>query len=133
MRQAVLIVVLGILLGSCTTQASIPSQPLSAPPGTSKEIVTKLQEGNRLYQSGNWPEAKAVYASIISSQPSLAEAHYNLALALDRLGDGNGARQHYMEAANLAPGNKVIWDAPPFRRYNSDATKGTSFLDPNPR
>jgi Flp pilus assembly protein TadD len=133
MKRAVMIFVLSVLSGSCATQASIPSQPLSAPPGTSKEIVTKLQEGNRLYQTGKWPEAKAVYASIITSQPSLAEAHYNLALALDRLGDGDAARVHYMEAANLAPGNKVIWDAPPLRRYNSDPTKGNSFLDPSPR
>jgi Flp pilus assembly protein TadD len=99
----------------------------------SKDIVSKFQEGNRLYTSGKWTEAKAAFVSIIAAQPSLAEAHYNLALTLDRLGDGNAARQHYMEAANLAPGNKVIWDAPPLRRYNSDPTKGKSYLDPNPR
>jgi Flp pilus assembly protein TadD len=133
MKRTVVILVLGFLLGGCTTQASIPSQPLSAPPGTSKDILTKLREGNQLYTSGKWPEAKAIYTSIISSQPALAEAHYNLAITLDRLGDGNAARQHYMEAANLAPGNKTIWDAPPLRRYNSDPTKGKSFLDPSPR
>src|SRR5207249_9219715 len=50
-------------------------------------------------------------------QPTLAEAHYNLALVIEILGDGATARRHYIEAANLAPGHKVIWDSPPLRRH----------------
>ncbi len=29
------------------------------------------------------------------------------------------ASQHYLEAANLAPGHKVIWNSPPLRRYGN--------------
>jgi len=64
----------------------------------------------------------------------LAEAHYNLALALEKLGEKAEARKHYVAAANLAPGNKVIWDAPPLRKYESELTLDKkSWMDPNPK
>ena len=30
-----------------------------------------------------------------------------------------GAKPHFIEAANLAPGHKVIWNSPPLRRYGN--------------
>jgi Flp pilus assembly protein TadD len=76
-----------------------------------------MEEGNRLFAARQWEQAKAQYEAAINAQPSLAEAHYNLALVIDILGDGAAARRHYIEAANLAPGHKVIWDSPPLRRH----------------
>jgi hypothetical protein len=35
------------------------------------------------------------------------------------MGDQTGAKPHFIQAANLAPGNKVIWDSPPLRRYGN--------------
>ena len=51
----------------------------------------------------------------VLQQSDLAEAHYNLAVSLDRMGNRTDAKKHYITAANLAPGNKVIWDSPPMR------------------
>ena len=48
---------------------------------------------------------------------------------MDKRGDQAGAKKHFIEAANLAPGNKVIWNSPPLRRYGNvpDApSQGTS-------
>jgi Flp pilus assembly protein TadD len=74
-----------------------------------------MGEGNKLFAARKWEAAKEQYEAAIKAQPSLAEAHYNLAMVIEVLGDEATARKHYVEAANLAPGHKVIWDAPPFR------------------
>jgi tetratricopeptide (TPR) repeat protein len=61
-------------------------------------------------------------------------AHYNLAVCLDRLGEKAEAKKHYVTAANLAPGNKVIWDSPPLREIGLNYNiRQKSYLDPNPR
>ena len=39
-------------------------------------------------------------------------------------------RQHYIEAANLAPGHKVIWDSPPLRRHGIVESKGGTLIIP---
>jgi tetratricopeptide (TPR) repeat protein len=95
-----------------------------------------VEEGNRLFAARQWDQAKAQYELAIKAQPSLAEAHYNLALALEMLGDEPSATKHYKEAANLAPGHKVIWNSPPLRRHgevDSIWKKENSFLDANPK
>ena len=71
---------------------------------------------------------------MIAAEPTLAEAHYNLAATLHRAGNIAEAKKHYMEAASLAPGNKVIWDAPPLRArtFNDDLSK-KSYLDAKPQ
>jgi hypothetical protein len=38
---------------------------------------------------------------------------------MDKMGDQAGAKKHFIEAANLAPGNKVIWNSPPLRVYGN--------------
>jgi hypothetical protein len=38
-------------------------------------------------------------------------------LALYALGDTEQARPQFMEAANLAPGDPVIWDSPALRPF----------------
>ncbi|MGB4893974.1 MAG: tetratricopeptide repeat protein, partial [Nitrospira sp.] len=75
-----------------------------------------------------------VYLATIQADQTLAEAHYNLALTLERLGAKAEARKHYVAAANLAPGNKVIWDAPPLRRYDREiGLDRKSWMDANPK
>jgi Tfp pilus assembly protein PilF len=90
---------------------------LRPPTGTAASAAKAVEEGNRLFASRQWEPARTQYESAIKAQPTLAEAHYNLALVLEMLGDDAAARRHYIEAANLAPGHKVIWDSPPLRRH----------------
>ncbi len=93
------------------------TETLSAPTMAEPAAARAMEEGNRLFAAHEWQAAKAQYEGAIQVQPSLAEAHYNLALTLDRLGDPQAARRHYLQAANLAPGHKVIWNSPPLRRH----------------
>lgn len=129
---------LGVLLMSmwigCSQNAKVVMNPLHAPAGTAAAVTQQLEQGNREFAAQNWTEAKSSYLVAIERAPALAEAHYNLALTLERLGDKAEARRHYVQAANLAPGNKVIWNAPPLRKFDGDSDLDKkSFMDANPR
>jgi Flp pilus assembly protein TadD len=124
-------VMLLVLEGGCAG-AMKEERTLRPPAGTAASAATAVEEGNRLFASRQWALAKAQYELAIKAQPTLAEAHYNLALANEMLGDDGAARRHYIEAANLAPGHKVIWDSPPLRRHGlvEPGSKGETLITP---
>jgi tetratricopeptide (TPR) repeat protein len=76
-----------------------------------------VEEGNKQFAAREWEAAKTQYVAAIKAHPTLAEAHYNLALTLEMMGDQAGAKREYIQAANLAPGHKIIWDSPPLRKH----------------
>ncbi|BFU96973.1 MAG: conserved exported protein of unknown function [Nitrospira sp.] len=124
-----------ILLGGCaSTMPHPPATVLPAPAGTNAEIRAQLERGNALFTSRDWAGAEKVFREVVSFDPSLAEAHYNLAVTLDHQGKQAEARTHYVDAANLAPGNKVIWDSPIFHDraggFGHDLER-SSFQDPS--
>ena len=121
-------------LVACTSPMAKPLTVLQAPAGVSPAVAAQLDRGNALYADQKWAEAEQVYRQTIAAEPTLAEAHYNLATALYRAGNKVEAKKHYMEAANLAPGNKVIWDAPPLRAGSEDLDfNKRSYLDAKPQ
>jgi len=103
----------------CASDKAAPLMGLAPPSNTNTQVQTFFTEGNRLYREGRWEGARQQFQAAVQAQPDLAEAHYNLALAMDHMGDQSGAKQHYIKAANLAPGHKVIWNSPPLRRYGN--------------
>ncbi|MDP1767721.1 MAG: tetratricopeptide repeat protein [Nitrospirota bacterium] len=121
------------ILTACTSPLPKPLTVLEAPAGVSPAVAMQLDKGNALFAEQKWVEAEQIYRQAIATEPTLAEAHYNLASTLHRAGKVAEAKKHYMEAANLAPGNKVIWDAPPLRAssFNDNLNK-KSYLDPKP-
>ena len=133
--NAVFVSVIGVwFLVACTSPTSKPLTVLQAPAGVSPAVATQLDRGNALFAAQNWAKAEQAYRQTITAEPTLAEAHYNLATTLHRAGNKAEAKKHYMEAANLAPGNMVIWDAPPLRAssFNDDLNK-KSYLDAKPQ
>lgn len=138
MKVSLIVLLLTLVIGGCAAAAKPKAEPertLRPPAGTAPAAVAAMEEGNRLFAAHQWEPAKAQYETAIKTQPSLAEAHYNLALALDMLKDQVGARKHYIEAANLAPGHKVIWDAPPFQKHGDVqglTSKDKNFMDAHP-
>lgn len=111
------LLILAVLGGLGCAAAPKGELTLRAPTGSVPKAVQAMEEGNRLFQANQWPAARAQYEAAVAAQPTMAEAHYNLALTLERLGDQKTAYDHYIQAANLAPGHKIIWDSPPLRRH----------------
>lgn len=124
--RVVLIALFALISAGCATSAPSGPTTLQAPPDAKPAAADALQEGNRRYAAVQWEAAELQYEEAIKLQPTLAEAHYNLALTLEKLGRKKEAYAHYIEAANLAPGNKVIWDSPPLREYGNVKAKPSS-------
>lgn len=118
MRRSWWCISLVVIMGwSGCAEALKQTRTLRPPAGTAPAAASAMEEGNRLFAARQWEGAQAQYEAAIKAQPSLAEAHYNLALVLETLDQAGAARKHYIEAANLAPGHQVIWNSPPLRKH----------------
>ncbi len=74
-------------------------QVLRPPAGAEPAERIGIEQGNRFFAAHQGVSAKAEYEAAIRARPSLAEAHYNLALALERLGHPEEARHHLKRRA----------------------------------
>ncbi|TLY30942.1 MAG: tetratricopeptide repeat protein [Nitrospirae bacterium] len=109
-----------VVLPACSsTEKPKPRLPLPVSSSAPQAVVTATQQGMRAYQEAQYQEAKTQFELAVTGAPNSAESHYNLGLALFALGETDQAREQFMEAANLAPGNKVIWDSPALRPFGS--------------
>lgn len=100
-----------LLLGGCLsfqTGALLPA-PADARPAAAKHN----EEGISAYNQGQLSVAKQHFEAAVKASPTFAEAHYNLGMVFYKMGAEGEANPHFMEAANLAPGNEVIWSSPP--------------------
>lgn len=88
-------------------------QLLPAPSGANAIAARHNDEGIQAYSQGQLDSAKQHFEAAIKASPSLAEAHYNLGMVLYKMGAEGEANPHFMKAADLAPGNEVIWSSPP--------------------
>lgn len=108
------------VIGGCASSPPPPqNDPLPPPENASPLAAQLLLDGNRLFAEHRWTAAIMKFEEATQVQPTLAEAHYNLGMALYRKGPVSAASPHFIEAANLAPGHPVIWNAPPFRKYGT--------------
>lgn len=96
---------------------SQPGVPLCAPTSASSTVRLAINQGNQYFVARRWEEARQQYEAATKAQPDSAEGHYNLGLTLQYLRELEKMKTHFIEAANLAPGHKKIWDSPALRRY----------------
>lgn len=68
-------------------------------------------EGIGHYHNREWDLAAHHFRRALLSDPRLAEAHFNLALALVQLGKHQDAAKEFTKAVELAPGNPQITEA----------------------
>ncbi len=68
-------------------------------------------EGVNHYQQGHWDVAQQHFQEAVATNADLAEAHYNLALTLDKLGNHGEATNHFQMALDRAPNNPSIKDS----------------------
>lgn len=129
-KLASLLMGIAILAGCNSTPKPVKQPTLKAPITANPTARSAITEGNQLFASGQWQAAKEKYEKALHAQKTVAEAHYNMALALDRMGNRAEARPHYMEAANLAPGHPVIWNSPVLRRYGDVSVEKSNAAAP---
>ena len=96
-----------------------PRVPLALKPPVPAAVAEATLRGTEAYGQSEYQTARVLFEQAVTGFPTSAEAHYNLGLALFALGAGAQAKQHFIEAANLAPGDKVIWDSPALRPFGS--------------
>jgi len=106
-------------LVACAKPKAKPLVPLTLDPGNTPQAIALTEQGTQAYQARQFEEAKTYFSQAMALAPQSGQAHYNYALALNALGDTETARQQFMEAANLAPGDKTIWNSPALSPYGN--------------
>jgi Tfp pilus assembly protein PilF len=82
------------------------AMPLKAASGSKAE--SHIAAGIEHYGKGHWDVAKKHFTEAEKADPQSAEAHYDLALALDKSGDHKGATEHFQRAQALGKDNMEI-------------------------
>ena len=95
--------------------ACAANPPLPAPPGSDATAAQHNSNGIVHYEMEHWSIAKDHFASAVEADPNLAEAHFNLGLALDKLNLQSEATAHFKKAADLAPANNAIVQSSAYR------------------
>jgi Tfp pilus assembly protein PilF len=83
--------------------------PLKTQPGSA--ATKHNEEGIKHYTAGHWDVAKEHFVDAVMADPKSAEAHYNVALVLDKMGDHTGATEHFKMAKDLGKSNSEIQDS----------------------
>lgn len=125
MKQLAILGVVLVLVGmeACSSKRK-PLVPLALVEADARPPAVMLTEqGTQAYQAKQFEEAKKYFEQAVSAVPESGQAHYNYALALNALGDAEVARRHFLDAANLAPGDKIIWDSPALAPYGDPDTR----------
>lgn len=118
--MASLLIVVGV---GCAAKKVKPLAPLPLTGKVSQAAAQANTQGTSAFQSGQFEEARASFEQAVSGAPDSGEARYNLGLALFALGNRDQAREQFIQAANLSPGNQVIWDSPALSPFgNPDST-----------
>ena len=117
---------------ACFKSKGKPLVPLALEPGVKPQVVTLTEQGTQAYQAKQFDDAKNYFFQAVTTAPQSGPAHYNYALALNAVGDSEQARQQFMEAADLAPGDKVIWDSPVLSPYGNVESPKKKLIPPGP-
>jgi Tfp pilus assembly protein PilF len=97
MRYLITIAALALVLGCAT------SEPFVTEPGANASAARHNAEGIEYYNRGHWQEATSHFEAAVNADPTLAEPHYNLALALDKLESHAEATHHFKKAGSINP------------------------------
>lgn len=88
---------------------------LMSPAGSSGRMAN--DEGVGHYQQGHWDVAEGHFRKAVKADANLAEAHFNLALALDKMGKHEEATASFKKAAELAPNNPKIKESAVLKKH----------------
>lgn len=88
---------------------------LEAPAGSAGKEQNAA--GIASYNKKDWKEAEKYFREAVKSDDKMAEARYNLGLALDKTGRHKEAGQELDLAAKLAPTNTAITGSPAVKHH----------------
>lgn len=112
---AVSILSLCAVIMACATT----SPPLAVTASVDAAAAKHNAEGIEHFNMGHWDVAKGHFEAAVKADPKLAEPHYNLALALHKLGAHSEATAHLKKAAELAPTNSAITGSGTYQHHVS--------------
>ena len=95
-----------MMTGSGWADMGKTAPALKAAPGSKAEA--HLKEGIDHYDQGHFDVALKHFTAAVKEDPQSAEAHYDVALALDKIGDHKAASEHFKKAAELGQNNPEI-------------------------
>lgn len=75
----------------------------SEPEAREDRVVGLVSEGNQLLGQGKYAEAAEKFEQAAGMEPDSEDLHYNLAIALAKLGRTEEAKKHYAEALRIFP------------------------------
>lgn len=94
---------------SASADMSKTAPALNAPAGSAADAHNK--EGIAHYNQGHWDVALTHFTEAAKADPDAAEVHYNVALALDKLGKHKEAVEHFHAAHDLGKGSSTIQES----------------------
>ena len=108
--------VLSVLLCSLSwAEMGKSSMPLNATSGSKAE--GHITEGVEHYDKGHWDVAKKHFMEGAKADPQSAEAHYDLALVFEKMGDHGGATEHFKQAQELGMKNPDIQNSEILKKH----------------
>lgn len=75
----------------------------------SQQVDVYFTLGRNAEGQNNIQEAVRMYESVLAKQPKSGEAHWRLAICLDKSGNFDKSDKHYAQAIENAPGNAYIF------------------------
>jgi Tfp pilus assembly protein PilF len=114
-RLSQLVLISMLLATSALADLGKTSQPIKAPAGSKAE--SHINAGIEHYGMGHWDVAKNHFVESEKANPPSAEAHYNVALVLDKTGDHAGAMAHFKRAQELGKNNADIQNSDILKKH----------------
>jgi Tfp pilus assembly protein PilF len=113
MKATILFLLASFVLGACSGGSGggatnqIPS--LKSPDGMSNQAAAdKNNDGTDHLVQGHYDVSKPLFEAAIATKNNFAEAHFNLAITLDGMGDHTGATASFQKAMEFGKDNPKI-------------------------
>ena len=112
--RTVISVLFALLLTSFPLTAFASEGPMELPAGSNPSADMHNKAGIKHWGMGHAEEALKHFKEASAADSSIAETHFNEAIAYDKIGDHGTATKHFGAAKKLAmkSGNKKILDSP---------------------